>query len=137
MPCWRRLFWGYFLLRGTLLRYSVCKTRGVSSVGRALRRRSLAKGHSHRRGAPLREPIHETWGISSVGRALRSHRRGQEFESPILHYQIQGAIAARVERCVGAACPADNRTAEVRSASFRGAALTNLLFSIFNCTFAN
>ena len=25
-------------------------------------------------------------GISSVGRALRSHRRGQEFESPILHF---------------------------------------------------
>ena len=26
-----------------------------------------------------------TRGISSAGRALRSHRRGQEFESPILH----------------------------------------------------
>ena len=25
------------------------------------------------------------WGISSAGRALRSHRRGQGFESPILH----------------------------------------------------
>ena len=25
------------------------------------------------------------WGFSSAGRALRSHRRGQGFESPILH----------------------------------------------------
>ena len=25
-------------------------------------------------------------GVSSVGRALRSHRRGQGFESPILHF---------------------------------------------------
>ena len=25
-------------------------------------------------------------GISSVGRVLRSHRRGQEFEPPILHF---------------------------------------------------
>ena len=31
-------------------------------------------------------------GVSSVGRALRSHRRGQGFESPILHrmYSCRG-----------------------------------------------
>lgn len=28
-------------------------------------------------------------GISSVGRVLRSHRRGQGFESPILHLYIR------------------------------------------------
>ena len=38
-------------------------------------------------------------GISSVGRALRSHRRGQRFESAILHDEL----AQWVERCVGVA----------------------------------
>lgn len=30
--------------------------------------------------------MHPPGGISSAGRALRSHRRGQGFESPILHF---------------------------------------------------
>jgi hypothetical protein len=28
------------------------------------------------------------WGYSSVGRASRSHREGQGFESPYLHYDL-------------------------------------------------
>lgn len=34
-------------------------------------------------------------GISSAGRALRSHRRGQGFESPILHLPPRGRGRAR------------------------------------------
>ena len=32
------------------------------------------------------------WGCSSVGRASALHADGQEFESPRLHFNIQGAV---------------------------------------------
>jgi hypothetical protein len=86
-----------------------------------LRSRRVAGGQSHRSGASqlgelaqlVERCVGEGWpeanrtaelarwspdysirGISSAGRALRSHRRGQEFESPILHFgqgQFNGA----------------------------------------------
>lgn len=38
-----------------------------------------------------RPSAHSIWGIGTVGSALRSHRRGQGFESPMLH-QVSRAI---------------------------------------------
>lgn len=46
------------------------------------------------------------WGISAVGSAPQWHCGGQEFESLMLHHQLQLILAARLiikaGRCVGA-----------------------------------